>query len=569
MLPRLAKHVLVLAAVGLGGCYGKSSVEEGGAGSANAPGAGAEAPGAPGSGCGPACDPAGVASRFSRLTHAQWENSVVELLELEAPSGLASTLTSDVNAGIFDTHIGGLRIGGTLWADYQRTAETLAQSATADLATLQRILPADFPDGDLERASRFIQHLGLRAFRRPITAGELDAFMGLYARGTELTGVSDPLLAGARIVLQALLQSPFFLYRVELSEAVDAHGRILLDDYEIASRLSFALWNAMPDDVLLGAAAAGELSTTEGVAAQATRMLESERARAMLLRFHHQLFDLDQLDHVQPDPSMPELTANFGRSLEHEAELFVDDVVFAKGEGLNSLLLSTHTFANRELAAVYGIEGTFTDEAFERVELDPTRRSGLLTRAGFMAAYGHGASSDPIRRGVFVNLRLLCSDLPDPPNNVTPLPASEAPMTMRDRVSGHTGDGTCGEGCHSIYINPVGFAFEHYDGLGRFRTEDNGFPVNAADSFEFPDTTRITYTDALTFSSELAKTAQTHHCYAKHWVEYFFGREALETDEPVIQRLMKASLEEAPVKDLLLTLVTSPTFLTRAPEVTP
>jgi hypothetical protein len=532
-------------------------------------------PGGPGSGpgtvyqpsCGSACDAAWVGARYSRLTHAQWENTVQDLLHLPAPSDLSRNFTGDINAGVFDTHAGGLKIAGTLWADYQLAAETLAAQVTANADRLAPLLPASLPERGDARVRQFIAVLGERAFRRPLTPAELDAHVTLFAQGTALTGVTDAFLAGARIVIQALLQSPFFLCRVEQSEQL-VEGRIPLSGHEIASRLSYALWNTMPDDALFTAAQEGKLATAEDVLREAKRMLSSPRARAMASRFHYQLLDLDLVGSVVRNPArFPGISSAFGNHLAKEAELFIDDVVFTKRQGFSELLTQPSTFVNRELAGVYGLPGTFTDD-FQPATLDLAQRGGLLTRVGFLAAYAHDGDSDPIRRGVFMNDRILCAPLPPPPDNVPPLPASTS-GTTRQRVNAHTGPGTCGAGCHGTLINPVGFAFENYDGLGRYRTTDNNLPVDASAEYPLKDGSKLVYANALEFSQKVSVLPQAHDCYVKHWIEYFAGGETSSRDTHLMGRLSAASREGRSVQELVLEIVSSPAFLNRGAEATP
>lgn len=547
---------LVVTVIGAG-CFGDSDLSSTGSG-----GVRSDRKDVPPPDCGGACDTPAPAARFARLTHLQWENSVRELLRLDGPTGLSDQFTGDTLGGIFDTHTGALKIGSTLWSDYQRAAEELALRATLNADAVSRLLPVDAPEATDARARAFVESFGQRAFRRPLTADEVSRFMSLFELGPALTGVTDPMVGGARITVQAMLQSPFFLYRTELSDVV-VEDAIPLNGYEVAQRLSYALWNSMPDEALFAAAASGSLSTREGVAEQALRMMADPRAREMLSRFHHQLFDLDTVRAVQRDPAKyPGTSSQLGAYLEKETALFVDEVVATQRSNLSTLLTSPTTFVNQELATLYGLDLAGGSD-FQKVELPADQRSGLLTRLGFLAAYAHGPDSDPIRRGVFVNLRVLCADLPPPPDNVQPLP-NETTGTMRERVTAHTGAGTCGAGCHSGLINPAGFAFEHFDGLGRYRTEDNGLPVNAADTYTLKDGTSISWSDAQAFSQSLARSRQVHRCYAQHWAEYLFGRNELAEDERLVERLTEASMEGAPVQDIVLEVVTSRSFLTRS-----
>jgi hypothetical protein len=379
--------------------------------------------------------------------------------------------------------------------------------------------------------------------------------------------VSDPLKAGIELTLSTMLQSPYFLYRVERSRAVGPEGLVALDGWEIAARLSYALWNTTPPDDLLLAAETGQLDTREGVLERAALMIEDPRATDMVVDFHNQLLHTNAYADIKKQPGMfPEFGADTGRHMQTEAELFVEDVVFGTGAGgFTQLLTATHTFVNAELSVFYGLDPAGFGETFERVELDPAQRSGLLTRLGFLADRSTLTQPDPIHRGVLVAQRIICADLPPPPPGVTALPLTTAP-TNRERVDLHTGVGTCGEGCHSAIINPAGFPFEHYDAIGRFRLEDNGYPVNAADTYLL-DGVDVAYADALEFSQVLSQSLQVHRCYVNHWFEYLFGRDATGQDQPLVDEVAAASLSgELSIEEILGAMLASDAFLMRVPD---
>lgn len=505
-------------------------------------------------------------SRFPRLSHTQWENTVRDLLRLDDRPGLSSSFTGDPLGGVFDNNETVMQVTPGLWADYQIAAEELSALVTADPAKLERILPADSGD-QAARARQFIEELGRRAFRRPLSEAEIGSYVALFDGAKDVLTDIDPFTAGVQLVLQALLQSPFFVYRVETSEAPREDGLIPLSGYENATNLAYFLWNTMPDDALLDAAAAGELSTPEGVRAYAEQMLADPRAREVVGSFHGQLYDYERYLDLNKDPELyPQFTPEMGEDMQREAELFVESVVFDREGGLVDLLTAPTTFVNDRLAAVYGLEGEFTAD-FQEAELDPAERAGILTRLGFLAANGTARQPDTIHRGVFVNLRVLCAALPSPPNNVTPLPASNE-GTNRDRVNAHTGPGTCGAGCHGTMINPIGFAFENYDAIGGWRTTDNGLPVNAAAEYQFTGGVQG-FANAVELSKIIAESEDAHRCYAKHWAEFTLGRDVTIKDEPLLARLTEDSRGGAPVKELILKLVESDAFLTRAPVEAP
>ncbi|AUX28291.1 MULTISPECIES: DUF1592 domain-containing protein [Sorangium] len=529
---------------------------------------GGDPQGAEGDGDGPVpggARPEEVAARsmFPRLSHVQWENTVRDLLRLDDRPGLSASFTTDPLGGVFDNNEAALQVTPGLWSDYQRAAEELAAMVAADQGKLDRIAPAGLPDEPEARAQAFVERFGERAFRRPLTDDERDVYVALFHRGKELFKGEEPFVAGVRAALEAFLQSPHFVYRVELGAGPTKNGLIPLSGHEIATKLAYLFWNTMPDDDLLAAAKAGELSTPEAVRAYAERMLEDPRAREVIGSFHRQLYDFDHYHDLNKDQALyPEFVPEMGDDMEREAELFVEHIVFDKEGGLTDLLTDRTAFVNERLATVYGVEGQSSND-FKQVELDGDERAGLLTRLGFLASKATARQPDSIHRGVFVNLRVICAALPPPPDNATSLPPGEH-ATNRERVEAHTGKGTCGEACHGTMINPAGFAFEHYDAIGKYRTIDNGMPVNAADVYRLGGEPR-SYANAMEFSRVLAESSEAHACYAKRWVEFAHGRDARDKDRDFIRKLGDASRGGASTKDLLLQIVSSTSFLARVP----
>jgi hypothetical protein len=236
-------------------------------------------------------------------------------------------------------------------------------------------------------------------------------------------------------------------------------------------------------------------------------------------------------------------------------------VVFGGG-GIADVLTSTQAFVNQDLAAIYGLSGDFGPE-LEAVALDGTERAGFLTRAGFLSVNATLRDPDPIHRGVFANLRLLCRQIAAVPN----LPDDLMPVgnTNRERIESINGVGTCGEGCHAHVINPLGFALEHYDAIGRWRGEDNGFPVDSADTYVFEDGRMIMFQDGVDLSAQLAEAPEVHACYAGQLLEFVAGRELDGADQPLLDRLTEMSrAERRPVKELVVTILSSRSFRFRA-----
>jgi hypothetical protein len=359
-----------------------------------------------------------------------------------------------------------------------------------------------------------------------------------------------------------------FLYRIEESETAQG-GAIALDDYEIASRLSYALWGSMPDGALFEAAAAGTLRDGSAVAAQAERMLDHENAAAMIAHFHGQLFETEGYDNITPSESaFPDAPDDLGALAREENERFVLDVVLERAGGYRDLLTSNQTFVNADLARIYGLSGSFGD-AFVPATLDASERRGVFTQVGFLAANATSNQPDPIHRGVFLARRIVCLPLAAPPANIPPLPPPEG-RTNRETIEDHTErDGTVCKGCHGPIINPLGFPFEGYDAIGGVRTEDNGHPIDAH-SVAPVGSSAVPVMNALELADALAESADVHGCYVKHWIEALHGRAVTELDRPFYAMLGAASQRgELSVRDLIVQLVTSPAFLMRSDEELP
>jgi Protein of unknown function (DUF1592)/Protein of unknown function (DUF1588)/Protein of unknown function (DUF1595)/Protein of unknown function (DUF1587)/Protein of unknown function (DUF1585) len=489
-------------------------------------------------------------SRFVRLTHTQWENTIRDLFG--AASGLTGSFAADAPSA-FDTGAHVLLVAPNLWQDYQGAAETLAERAVASDQARQAWFPADLPADPAQAARAFVERVGLRVFRRPLTPDEVGTYVALFNRGAELTTWTISIYAGARITLQAMLQAPQFLYRMELGAAGAP-----LNAYERAAKLSYALWNTMPDDALFAAAAKQELDSAAMVDVQVRRMLADPRARQVVARFHEQQYGLREIENLEP--AVPGLGASYGASAAEELRRFVDSIAVGEPRGLKDLLTSREAFVNQELASAYGISGTFA--GFQKVSLPASERSGLLTRVGFSALYSAANLPSAIHRGTFVNRKILCSNLPNPPQDVPPLAELTPNTTSRQRVEAHTGKGTCGGSCHTTFINPAGFALEHYDAAGRFRTKEGSLPVNSADTIQLNSGATVSFSDAVDFSTKMANEPQVHDCYARTWLHYLYGRPATPIDDKPLAETTAASLGGSKITDIVVRLVTNPNFLT-------
>jgi len=509
----------------------------------------------------PASRPAPAAiktTRLARLSHRQWENTVRDLLRLPSLTSLSAKFPTDAT-GTFTNNGELLSVSESLRADYQGAAEALAQQVVSDPAALARIVPAGGGDGKA-RALAFIRDFGRRAYRRPLDDQEVMAFTALFEQGPTVVPGVEAFAAGVQVTLEAMLQSPHFLYRTELGTGP---GRQRLGDYEIAAKLSYAIANTMPDEALFSAAAAGALRSHEQVSAQAERLLGNEGGPGVA--FHEELFHLRALaTEIEKDPRrFPEFKPAWRDSIMKESALFIGEI-FGRDRGLVELLTAPFTFVDATLAPLYGVKAAGAGTDFVRVELDPQQRAGFLTQIGFLARTGE-TESDPILRGAFINNDLLCLDLAPPPGateNIAQPPASA--RTNRERVAAITSPAACA-GCHQSFVNPAGFAFEHYDPLGRYRTMESGQPVDASGSYTFASGPKR-FANALEFSRLLAESPEVHECYTRGWLTYLHGRSLRQEDEPLVKWLAGRSLgARVSLRSIALTVVSDDSFLTRMP----
>lgn len=498
--------------------------------------------------------------RVARLTHRQWENSVRDLLRLPQRPGLSDNFLGDtLSVGNFDRVADSLRVTPGLWDDYREAAETLAEQVANDPEALARIVPEGAPVELQARRRAFVEGFGERAFRRPLTDAEIDQYLALMQRTSQLFG-ADSFERSVELALRAFLQSPHFLYRVETHDVAGADV-VSLDGWERASRLSFALWNTMPDDRLLEAARSGALEDPDQLPQEVARMLDDPRAADVIQDFHAQLLGFNHFAEMsKAQERFPDFDEATAQAMQRELELYIEDVVFDSDGTYRQLMTSTHTYANADVAPLYGVQAPSADE-FGRVELDSNRRKGLLTRAGFLALNATAYDPNPIHRGVFVGEHVLCIDIPPPPDNFT-IPDGVEGDTNRERIDNATRE--CGGACHSVLINPPGFAFENYDAVGAWREQDGGVDVDASGKLTF-DGAEQTWQGPSEFVDLVAESPQSHSCYVRHWFEYVNGRLPAEGDEPLLARLAQASYEgDKTIKELLAAMVTSKVFLQRS-----
>jgi Protein of unknown function (DUF1592)/Protein of unknown function (DUF1588)/Protein of unknown function (DUF1595)/Protein of unknown function (DUF1585)/Protein of unknown function (DUF1587) len=515
----------------------------------------------------------GNATRIPKISNAQWESSTQDLLRLAAPSGLSEDFTPEAHDKGYDTVAAStLTVSGDAWSRYQTAAEALALQVTSDAAQLAKITPSGTFANDNAKADAFVTQFGRRAFRRALSNDEKAAYLALYAQGPALAG-GAAFPAGVRLVLEAMLQSPNFLYRVETStnDKNPKDPRAFLSGYELATRLSFALTGSTPSDELLTAAENKELDSADGVAKWAAKLLDTPRAKDMLLSFNEQTFGVSDFGTQDKDPALKFNAAMLEPTLKDEARSFLSFVI-DQGGGIELLLTSNVAFVNASTAPFYGLSG-ISGTAMQQRELDAKTRAGLLTQVGFLSKNATRNTSDPVHRGLGVLRRVLC-DEPDPPPMMFSLPQAMAGLTTREVYEKAT---ACGVGCHDTLINPPGFSFEMFDAVGSLRTSDQGKPIDATGTLTLREgytsaekrdgkQTKVTFDGAVDLMNQLADQPRVHECYARNFMRYVLGRELAAVERGAGSALGEASQKAGSMRELLLSLVKLDTFRARVSD---
>ena len=452
------------------------------------------------------------ATPLQRLTRSEYDNTVADLLGITTHP--AATLPPDGSSGLFANN-GEAAVSNYAVEVYRDLAESLAASAAID-----SLLPCD-PAliGEDACAREFVATFGRRAYRRPLDEGQIERLMQLYGRGRADGSFEE----GITLTIEAMLQSPSFLYRIEAGE----QELIELDGYEIASRLSYFLWRSMPDDALLDAAEVGALDDAEGIEVQARRMLDDERAQRALLTFFGDLYALDTATSVYKDPELfPGFSPELAQDMRTELELFVLSTLRDGDHRLESLLAADHTFVNARLAAFYGLAAPGSED-FARVELTGDAAQGLLAKPLLMALSAHDQRTSPTLRGKLVRTRVLCEGLPPPPPGVESTVPSPGALSTREWVQQRLDNPSC-EGCHKL-MDPIGLAFEHFDASGRYRELEDGVAIDASGTLVDTDVDGD-FVGPAGLVAKLIESQQVGDCFAEQWFEFGLGRAPTDDD---------------------------------------
>jgi hypothetical protein len=545
------------------GAAGAGTTGAAGAGVTGASGTGVVSTGAAGTGAS-ACNataPDPGDAPLTRLTQEQYLNTVKELfgsnikLDTVFPPAKAGSFFGVVQADV----------DGVDLDKYQRGAETVAAAVVADKNLLNRIAPCANATAaaDARNCARsFLQGFGTRIYRAPVAAADIDRHLGLYDAGAANGGFPH----GMQLLLSGMLQAPRFIYRVELgtTEAVGPNA-VKLSGYELAARLSYGLWSSSPDDLLNAAAASGKLSTPADVSAQLDRMLKDPRGATMMPHFLSSWIHLHELNNVaKSDKIYPEWNDDLRNAMASQANAFFADVLNTKGGTVASLLTSPTVFMNSKTALLYGAAATGlpADNTFQASQKTDGTASGLLTLPAFLATQAKAAESSPIYRGKFVREQLLCQDLPAPPANVPPAPEVTPGSSTRERLNQHVSNADCAA-CHTL-MDPIGFAFEKFDGIGRYRTMDAGKAIDTSGMITNTRNTNGSFNGVAELGMKLAASPDVEACVTKQWFRYAMARAEKPADACSMETISKTFHDAGgDLRTLPGALVVTPSFLYR------
>lgn len=412
-----------------------------------------------------------------------------------------------------------------------------------------------------DSAREVARSLARKAYRRPPSPEEIDVLVQVFDLGTQ-NKLSYP--ASLRLMLKAILVSPQFLFITPAGEAQPDAEIVPLDDYQLASRLSYFLWATMPDEKLMALADSGTLSEPAILKVQVKRMLDDSRSRALFDGFGVQWLGLEDLAGRTFDPSLfPQMTGELRSAMSEEARLFFESIVRENRSTL-TFIDGDYTFLNEPLAKVYGLEGTVTGPAMRRVQLSDGNRGGILGMPAILAATSFPNRTSPVKRGVWVLEQVLGDHVPPPPADVPALEkqdqASVANLTLRQRTELHRTNPVCAN-CHNT-LDPIGFGLENFDAIGRWRDhEENGGMIDA--SGELPGGKRFS-------SPKELKTliAERSEDFSRNLVErllaYALCRRLEGYDEIVVDDLMRqVATDGYRMQALITAVVTSYPFTHR------
>jgi hypothetical protein len=498
-----------------------------------------------------------------RLTKFEYNNTVRDLLGDDTNPAFA--FPSELTGNGFGNDADAQPVSSVLADQYAKVAEGVAARATGTpqkLALLNACASSVTTANQQACARTIIESFLPKAYRRPLAAGEANAHVALF----------DTLVAGSTFasaiagVLEAVLQSPEFLYKVEFGTPDTANPSLKRPTgHEMATRLSYFFWGTQPDAALTAAAASGELGTAAGVLAQAQRLLADPKTRGTVRHFFDNLLPISALTDLARDTQQyPTFSSAIGALMQTETRTFLDYVIFEGPGTWPSVLTAPYTFVNQQLATYYGMTGV-TGTEFRKVDLDTTKRLGLLTQGAVMTGLTPTNFTNPVQRGGFLVNHIMCRGVEVPTDpavlELVKQPDPYSAPTGRERYTIHSQNPVCA-GCHA-QLDPLGFGLENYDAVGLYRATENMVTIDASGAV--PDMVGGEFTNPIEMVQRLAANEEVQACFASEWLDFAYGQSLTEhrPDDVCTRESLYAEFRKSGynVKQLLLDLTQTDGFL--------
>ena len=492
---------------------------------------------------------------FKRLTSSEFRNSLRDLLgdvtigDLEPDTwlnGFAKVGSSQVSISLNGVE------------KYQLAVEAATAQVFADAPRRDQLVGC-LPQGVTDSVcfNAFVTRFGRLAWRRPLTAAQVDRFSALAG---SIAGALGDAHEGLRQTTNALLLSPYFLYRLERGQADPSSKWWRYTSHEMASSLAYFLTNTTPDPGLLDAADADALASAEGVRIQAERLLTAPTGRASIGNFATELFGVTIVADRAKDPALfPQYTPALRAAMVREVPMLFESLVFDQRVSALEVFTTRTTFVNRDLALLYGLDATgLSAESMAEARLPSDGlRAGLLGTGAFLSLYANQKEGSPTLRGKFIREFLLCQQIPAPPPNVSTVIADPPPgvvLTKRQKLAMHREQPVCA-GCHQL-MDPLGLTLENFDAIGAFRQTEHGLPVDVGGDFD-----GATFNGPVELGQLLASSEAAAGCLVKNLYRYATGHREVETEQPLIATLAERFAGSGhDMHELMLDVVTSNGF---------
>jgi hypothetical protein len=495
-----------------------------------------------------------IASESSarRMSRSELDHVLRDLLGDGANA--ASELLSEDAYSPYDNDYTTQTVGAALIDSLAALADDVAARIVGTPALRAQLLPCEpTGPGDAACFEETAAQLTRRAFRRTLSDEELAPYLTLLDFATEdIPEVDNDFDTALELLLRAVLMDPEFLYRIEAGTPTDMADIVALTGVEIATRMSFLIWGSIPDDALLEAAEAGELASAAGRRTQVERMLEDERAKEQLHRFHAMWLGYRVIPHA------PELAAAFDR----ETSALIDRVIFEERASYTSLFTYAETYLDDMLAQHYGLPQPASGEGW--VEYGDSGRAGILSHGSVLSAFGKFSDTSPTQRGILIRSRLLCEKIaPPPPTVMADKPPGDMDAVCKwDRYAEHRASGSSCASCHA-QMDPIGFGLENYDLAGRFREHDDGLPeCTIAGEGDVPP--YGSFSGPAELGALLVDSGALERCVVKQVLTFALGRELAAEEDSLVDGLTAQLVDQDAVfTELLHAYVASGAFVLR------